>query len=381
MKVAIVAPLVAPIREPHCGGAQAFVADLARGLAGRGHEVHLYAASGSHVKGIEVVDTGVDHHALQATLYRADAPESPADAPGGPADAPSDAANAPSDAAKAGFGAVYDAIGEGAYDLIHNHAFDAPAIALAGRGGAPVLHTLHLPPAPAVAAAVAVALSGTAPPAIACVSASQAQAWRAHVPVDGLLAPYIPTCTVRFADTAPQRAVFAGRLSPDKGAAEAIDIARRAGLPIDVFGDAYDPGYAREQVEPRRGLPGVTIHGAVARTELWRAMACASVVLCPVRWEEPFGMVAAEAQACGTPVVAFARGGLPEVICDRATGILVEPGDIQAAAEAVRASGALSREDCRRHAEHELDLELSLDAHERLYELLAAAAVRSPVRG
>ena len=94
-------------------------------------------------------------------------------------------------------------------------------------------------------------------------------------------------------------------VSPEKGAAEAIDIAQAAGIAIDVYGDAYDAHYAREQIDPRREAPGVTVHGGVARTSLWAAMARAAVVLCPARWDEPFGMAAAEAQACGTPVVAF----------------------------------------------------------------------------
>ena len=67
----------------------------------------------------------------------------------------------------------------------------------------------------------------------------------------------------------------------------------------------------------------MTVHEAVARTSLWVAMARAAVVLYPARWDEPFGMAAAEAQACGTPVVAFGRGGLSEVIVDGVTGFLV----------------------------------------------------------
>src|SRR5438876_10609544 len=71
MRIAIVAPLVAAIREPQRGGSQAFVSDLARGLVGRGHEVHLYAASGSDVPGVSVIDPGLDHRSLSTTLYRA----------------------------------------------------------------------------------------------------------------------------------------------------------------------------------------------------------------------------------------------------------------------------------------------------------------------
>jgi len=167
---------------------------------------------------------------------------------------------------------------------------------------------------------------------------------------------------------------LAGRLSPEKGTAEAIDIARAAGVPVDVYGDAYDPGYAREQIDPRRGLPGVTVHGGVPRTALWRAMSRAAVVLCPSRWDEPFGMAAAEAAACGTPVVAFRRGGLGEIVVPGVTGFLVEPGDLRASADAVREVTRLSRAACRGHAERHLDLEPSLDAHEQLYGRLSHGA-------
>jgi glycosyltransferase involved in cell wall biosynthesis len=201
------------------------------------------------------------------------------------------------------------------------------------------------------------------------------------VPVDARLPPYIPTRSIPFAETAARGALFAGRLSSEKGVAEAIDIARAADFPIDVFGEVYDARYADEQIDPRGALPGVAIHRGVARAVLWDAMARASVVLCPARWEEPFGMAAAEAQACGTPVVAFARGALAEVVIDRVTGFLVAPDDIGAAAAAVRESSSLSRASCRQHAESELDLERALDAHERLYERLAVRAGRSPVRG
>lgn len=100
---------------------------------------------------------------------------------------------------------------------------------------------------------------------------------------------------------------------------------------------------------------------------MWEAMARAAVVLCPAKWDEPFGMAAADAQACGTPVVAFDRGGLGEIVMDGVTGYLVAPDDIDAAADRVRGVSQIARAACRRHAESHLDLERSLDAHEDLY--------------
>jgi UDP-glucose:tetrahydrobiopterin glucosyltransferase len=366
MKIAIMAPLVTAIREPQLGGSQAFVADLARGLADRGHDVHVYAASGSQIPGVDVIDTGIDPQSLAGTLYRSSATSTGEPAPGEPA--PGEPAAGGEAAAESAFGAVYDAVRSSRYDIVHNHAFDAPAVRHAATLQAPVVHTLHLPPDRDVSAALHDAVRSTRAPAVATVSAFQASGWRRIVPVDAVLPPFPATRAIRWSKTAPHTALFAGRLSAEKGAAEAIDIAREAGVPIDVYGDVYDPEYSREQIDSRRGWPGVTIHQGVPRTSLWEAMARSSVVLCPSRWDEPFGMAAAEAQACGTPVVAFRRGALSEVIMDGVTGFLVPPDDVGAAAEAVSRVGGISRAACREHAELELDLDLSLRAHELLYQ-------------
>lgn len=364
MRLAIIAPLVAPIREPQRGGSQAFICDLARGLIGRGHEVTLYAASGSEVPGVPVVDVGVDSQALSASLYRAS---------GGDVREPA--------AAESAFAAVYSAVREDRHDVIHNHAFDAPAISLATALQAPVVHTLHLPPEEAVGAALRRALRGDRRPTVAGVSTFQASAWRRVVPIDAILPPYVPTAVIAWSPAGADGALFAGRLSPEKGAAEAIDIAQAAGVRIDVYGDSYDADYARERIHPRRDEPGVGIHPAVPRAALWEMMARSAVVLCPAGWDEPFGMVAAEAQACGTPVVAFERGAIGEVVVDGVTGFLVKPGDIGSAADAVGRTNGLSRPECRAHAARHLDLERGLDAHEQLYRRVVRAGAGATVRG
>jgi glycosyltransferase involved in cell wall biosynthesis len=358
MNFAIVAPLVSAIREPQRGGSQAFVSDLARGLVERGHDVDLYAASGSGVAGVRVVDTGIDPCALAATLYRASGPAADGLA-----------------IAEEAFAAVYAAVRQRRYDIVHTHAFDAPAIRLATTLPVPVVHTLHLPPDAAVADALREAARSDRAPTVAAVSACHADAWRQVISVDAILPPLVPTRLIRWSQSTRHGAIFAGRLSPEKGAIEAIRIAQAAGVRIDLYGDVYDAEYTREQIDPRRDDPDVAVHPGVPRTAVWEMIARASVVLCPVRWEEPFGMVAAEAQACGTPVVAFRRGALDEVIVDTVTGFLVAPDDVVAAADAVTRTTELSRIECRVHAERHLDLELSLDVHEDLYRRVASAGV------
>jgi len=372
LQIAIMAPLVSVIREPQGGGSQAFVSDLARGLVSRGHRVHVYAAAGSQIPGVTVIDTGVDPSSLAATLYRAVGPSGRD---------PAAAASAAAAAAASAFAGAYSAVRGTRYDIIHNHAFDAPAISLAAGLDASVVHTLHLPPETAVAVALGIASQGSRPPAVACVSASQASAWRTVTRVDAILPPYVPTRSVPWSDATGDGAVFAGRLSPEKGAAEAIDIAQAAGTRIDVYGDAYDAEYAREQIGPRRGEQGVMVHDGVPRTTMWAAMARAAVVVCPARWDEPFGMAAADALACGTPVVAFNRGGLGEIITDGVTGFLVAPDDIQGAADGIQRITQISRAACREHAERHLDLERSLDAHEQLYRRVIRKDAGAAVRG
>jgi glycosyltransferase involved in cell wall biosynthesis len=357
MRIAIIAPLVTPIREPQLGGSQAVVADLATGLQNRGHFVHVYAASGSAIPGVTVVDTGVDAASLAGLLYRHGR-----------------SITIDVRAADRAFAAVYASVRRKSYDVVHNHAFDAPAVLLATALEPPVVHTLHLPPEAVMAAALAEARRSRNPPTIAAVSGSQAAAWRALAPVDVILPDGVPVDRIPWSATAGDGVVFAGRFSPEKGAEDAIAIARDASVRIDLYGEAYDPDYARAHVSSHEREPGVAIHGGVVRSELWRIMADARAVLCPAKWEEPFGMVAAEAQAAGTPVIAYRRGALPEVVMDGRTGFLVRPDDVAAAARALLTVKTIDRPACRQHAVEHLSLDASVDAHERWYETVQAPA-------
>lgn len=348
MRIGLLAPLVTPIREPQLGGSQALLADLARGLAERDHDVEVLAATGSEIDGIRVVDTGVDPEILRDALFRAEGETHRA-----------------TPAVREAFARAYDLVRGAGYDLVHAHAFDAPAIELAGDLGCPVVHTLHLPPDDGIARAVRHAEA-----TVACVSRSQMEAWARLVRVGALLPDGVPSGRIPWSASGGEAALFAGRFSPEKGAGDAIGIARAAGVPIVVVGSPYDPDYAAAHVEPHRGEPGVEIRDALPREELWELMAASRTVLCPVAWEEPFGLVAAEAQAAGTPVIAYPRGGLREIVRDGETGALV--ADAEAAAAALRDADRYDRMTCRRHAERSLGLERTLDAHEDFYERIVA---------
>src|SRR4029077_6416854 len=121
-------------------------------------------------------------------------------------------------------------------------------------------------------------------------------------------------------------------------------------LPVRVAGAHYDPAYAVD-------LTGTEQLGSLERDELRRVMARSAVTICAVRWDEPFGMVAAEAQMAGCPVAAYRRGAMPEVVEDGVSGFLAEPGDGGALSIAIRRCLALDRGEVRASARMRLGLD------------------------
>jgi UDP-glucose:tetrahydrobiopterin glucosyltransferase len=354
LRIALIAPLVSPIAEPQVGGSQVVVSDLARGLAARGHDVTLYAAEGSRVEGITVTSLGIDAGAFAADTYRHGAP------------------GRSSQQLVDAYSALYAHVRAQRFDVVHNHGYDAPAIGEAIRARVPVVHTLHLPPTEAIDGAITDARASGIAIWTFGVSTGHTASWRRHVVMDGTLANGVPVDDIPYSAVAPRVAVIAARFSPEKGMAEGISVARQATWPVVVYGTAYDAAYERAVRDRWRDDPGVQFHPAVARNALWEALADAGVVLCLFRWDEPFGMVAAEAQAAGTPVIATRRGALLETIRDGATGVLVELDDIDAAVAALDVVGTLDRSECRTHAFEHLSLSASIARHEDVYARVAA---------
>jgi glycosyltransferase involved in cell wall biosynthesis len=368
MRLAFVAPLVSPIAPPYLGGAQALLAELAAGMAKRGHAVTLYAASGSRIDapGVTVHDLGIDSSQLRPAQFF------------GKSDSDSEAetADAVFFRSAQGFLRVFTRLQQELddYDLIHAHAFDWPAFAFGAllAEQRPVLHTLHLPAVnPSINLLLGDLRATNNPTRLLTVSRACAATYAPYARMDAIIYNGIDVDAIPYgAQPDPEGfLLFAGRMSPEKGVTDALEIARRAGRRLLLAGGIYDRSYFDRQVNPalEASKSASEYLGQVSQADLWQLMSRASALLLPIGWEEPFGLVAAEALAAGCPVIAYARGALPEIISAGETGFLIPPGDVDAAASAISQIAALSRAACRTRATAHFSLARMLDEHERLY--------------
>jgi glycosyltransferase involved in cell wall biosynthesis len=165
--------------------------------------------------------------------------------------------------------------------------------------------------------------------------------------------------------------VWSGRIVPEKSPHLAIEAARAAGLPLQLAGPVVDHGYFDREIAPRLG-DGVQYLGHLAQQALAATVGAASAALVTPDWDEPYGLVVAEALACGTPVAAFDRGGVPEVLTPEC-GRLVPGGDVPALAVAVREATTLSRTAARERAVTACSVESMAVAYEEIYHSLARA--------
>jgi glycosyltransferase involved in cell wall biosynthesis len=370
MHVALVAPLVWPIRDdrPPLGGVEVFLRDLIGGLAATGVRVSLLAADGSRLAGAETPRLGIDAGRLALANLGPDADAERSDLP----------------EQQTAFARVREwcLAHASRLDVVHAHAFDAPAFdVLRDLRGLPVVHTLHLPPIQpgVVEAARRAAEAGSR---LVAVSVASARAWQAMgVPIAEVVPNGVDVASIAFGAEPRGYALFAGRLSAEKGAEVAVQAAAQAGLPLVLVGNVYDPTYFEqhlaERVETRLDwtmtdgrLAGATYIGHRERSEVLGLMAGAAATLMPVRWDEPFGLVAIEAQAAGSPVVGFERGALPEVVAQGRTGVLVR--DAADLPRAVRAGLLLDRRACRGWVQEHFSLQRMVERYLALYREVAS---------
>jgi glycosyltransferase involved in cell wall biosynthesis len=173
--------------------------------------------------------------------------------------------------------------------------------------------------------------------------------------------------------------LFLGRMSPDKGAHRAIQIARRVGRPLKIAAKCREPGeiaYFEEHVEPHLD-DTIEYVGEVDHEVKCTLLAEAHALVVPIEWEEPFGLVMIEALACGTPVIAMRRGSVPEILHHERTAFIAD--DLAGMVAAVDRAVELDPAVLRGSAEEHFSVERMVDAYIAAYEAMAEEALRSAV--
>lgn len=158
----------------------------------------------------------------------------------------------------------------------------------------------------------------------------------------------IPGDLLKFHPEPGKYFAFIGRISPEKGIEEAIEIAIRFGMEIRIAAkiDPLDNSYFNEKIKPLISHPLVNFIGEIGDKEKNSFLGNAYALLFPIQWPEPFGLVMIESMACGTPVIAYRRGSVTEVIRNEVTGFIVE--DIEGAVNAAHRIGMINRSSCRK---------------------------------
>jgi len=335
---------------------------VSEGLAKRGHEVTFFAPEGSEIKVSKVKTCG-----LKALRQNGELAILAGSNVGG-----AERAKIYNLWDQFLLSALYKEALEGKFDIVHIHPVDrALPLAYAIRN-VPTVYTLHDPIYKWRAEVFQMFFS----PNQYYVSISDSQ--RLPAPKLNYLATIyngIDTREIPFYEKPKGNyLLFVGRLHPEKGVAEAVEVARKTGDDLIIMGPPVTGEYWDKKIKPYLG-DKIRHIGVVSRNELYEYYSNAKATLVPIQWEEPFGLVMIESMATGTPVIAFRRGSVPEIVVDGKNGFIVNTVDEMA--EATKKIDGIDRNFCRRHIEENFGLEKMIDGYEKSFLNLAAPLPRA----
>lgn len=333
MKIALVAPPWYRVPPRAYGGIESLVAGLADGLAARGHEVLLVAAGPSST----LASTSVRTLAEAAEEALGDEPTSLLHGM-----------------------QVEDALAEFAPDVVHDHTL--PGLLMAPHRPWPTVATAH----GAVVGAYGELLARSRHARIVAVSRAQ-RASAPQVRWHGVVHNGVRVSAYPFERRKKDQLVFLGRMHPDKGVVQAIEVAERAGIPLLIAarmrGDEEET-YFREAVRPRLSST-IEFAGELSFADKAAELSTARALLFPLQWPEPYGLVVAEAQACGTPVLSLRRGAVPELVRDGVTGFLADHHlDLVPCIDRV---GSLQPQAIRAFAQQQVDISRTVKRYEGVF--------------
>lgn len=348
MRVALIAPISHRVPPDGYGPWERVVADLANGLHQRGHDVTVFAAGGSELKARTVATVPYPLEDWQ------------------PREAPNPRIWEEIHIAEAMLQTTRDG-----YDIVHNHLSVHP-LGFAPHLDIPLVTTLH-----------GIAWNRDTHPALAryqdlaFVSISDSE--RRFFPGLRYVATvYNGVDPARFVEGPGSggHLLFAGRLAPEKAPNLAIEAAIKAGVPLRLAGPVEEKhqDYFEKAIKTRLRSGEVEYLGSLSATELSEQYRDAVALLSPLAWEEPFGLVVAEAMMSGTPVIGWRRGALPELITEGVSGFLVD--DVEGAVEVIGRLDDIDRSKCRMYAVEHLGVRRMVDGYEAVYERLTGRSDR-----
>ncbi|NHN54512.1 glycosyltransferase family 4 protein [Calidifontibacter sp. DB0510] len=349
LRIAVIAPSRFPVAEPFAGGQESFVWQLCETLRARGARVVLYAAAGSD-------PTVCDELQVFPPLSLSDTAWADTTCPP-PEEIESHLAY---------LWAMRHLRQRTDIDVVHNHSLHHYPVALADLVQAPMVTTLHTPPFSWLEATAQLADRRQIFTSVSHFLAAQwsTLSHRIQVVHNG-----VDPARFRLGPGGDTLA-WVGRITPEKAPHLAIQAALRRGRRLRLAGPVSDKDYAAAHVFPF--VDGEQVHyaGHLSGPELAAFYGTSTATLVTPDWTEPFGLVAAESLMCGTPVVALARGGLPELVRPGVNGVLVDAPE--QLADAIAAVDGLDRPAIRAAAEQELSVHVMVDTYLALYRGLAA---------
>jgi glycosyltransferase involved in cell wall biosynthesis len=340
MRIAVVAPVWFPVPPTGYGGIELVVSLLADGLVDAGHDVTLFASGGSVTKAklISPMAEPPDPRELGNPWYDA-------------------------------YHALSCYLQVDGFDVVHDHAgIDGPICGAMLHGKPPVVHTLHGPWTPQTR--LLYSLVGQHVHLVTVCAGQQAD--NPDVPYLATVHNGIDLDVYPYREDKEDVLVYIGRSNPGKGPKEAIKIARRAGLPLQMILKRSEPPereYFEREVEPLLSSD-IELHENVTHQEKVDMLGRACAMIFPIRWPEPFGLVMVEAMACGTPVVTTNWGAAPELVDDGVTGFRRDRDDDLV--EAVGLARTLSSAACRQRVEELFSAQAMVRGYEAVFRGLVA---------
>ncbi|MEM7687483.1 MAG: glycosyltransferase [Pseudomonadota bacterium] len=344
MKIAVLAHIRHAIAEPFMGGMEAHCQMLCQQLRRVGHLVTLFAAGGSRDENLVEICSAPYEEVLPWRVWRG-SPEL-------------------AGFQRAAFERAWATIVEQGFDVVHNNSLYAPILDWVARDGMPCVTSQHVPPF-GVMREAAERTAASAQLRMTVTSQSQKALWPATVhPSTDVVNNGIRCDQWRPSEVRGDYFTWCGRITPTKGTADAVRAAMMAGVSLKLFGPVEDTAYFAGEVEPFLS-DAIEYCGHQNLASLRDYVSRARGAIVTPLWDEPFGLVAAEALASGTPVIAYDNGALREVVGEG--GLIVPPGDVAGLATAIGRAKQIDRTLCRARAVKHFSVEAMVAGYEECY--------------